>query len=114
MFFVDEETQDGLLQFDGFVVLHFGDRDVMPLRRLAVAISKNADVDIGHLDHLQRNVDRMRVESREVFHHLTRVAICPQAGRPNLFTVLRQVLHRTRNHDAAAHAQAPAIVAVLI
>ena len=52
--FVHEEDQAGDAALDGAVVFHFGDGDVVAFGDVAVAVGKDAEIDVGIIDHLQR------------------------------------------------------------
>ncbi len=91
MIVVDEEDQARLFQLNRPVVFHLADRNGRPLGHIAIAIGENADVDIGVLDHLQRHLDCIGVECRQVFHHLAGRKRGAMAAKTHLIPMLGQI-----------------------
>ena len=83
------------------IVCHLRDRAVVAVRDIAIAPGKDADIDIGLLDHAQRCLYGIRIKRWKLLHH---VRFEPRTLAPvtQPVAVIRQVQCRARNHHLAA------------
>jgi hypothetical protein len=95
---VYQEDQARFLQLDRAVVFHLRYGDFGAVRNVAITIGEDAEIDIRLRDHLQRNIDRLRIDSRQMLHHLIRIKSGAVTTHTHLLAVLRQVPRRARNH----------------
>ncbi len=87
MVFVHQEEQPGNASFDSAVVLHFRNRNAVAFGHIAVAVGKDAEVEVGFIDHAQRFRDGLGVAGGQVFHHEWEHALA-QAGIAYLVAML--------------------------
>jgi hypothetical protein len=87
---VNCKDEDGNATLDGAAELHFGDRDIVPCRHVAITPGIDTEVNVGLVHHLQRDTNGIRVARRQMLHCAWKDALA-QAGINRLLAMLRQI-----------------------
>jgi hypothetical protein len=80
------------------IVFHLGDRNIVALRHVPIAVRENAEIDLRLIHHAHRFRDGVIVAGRQMLHHHGKEALA-HARFLDRLAMLRQVPRRATNHD---------------